>query len=491
MYRLVLYFLIALCVLAAVLGLFGVLPYSPLAILISVIFITLVSLVTNDIFAVVFKAPKNVESVYITALILVLIITPLQAGQYMAYFPLAFWASVWAMASKYIFAIKRKHIFNPAAFAVALTSVTISQSATWWVGTMPMVFLVFVGGALIVRKIKRADLVVSFLATALVFIYGAVILQDGLFTALSNSALQSVSEKALLYSPLFFFAFIMLTEPLTTPPTRKLRIVYGILVGCMFVPSFHIGSFYFTPEIALLVGNIFVYIVSPKQKLLLTLRKKVQVAAGVYDFWFTKNQKFAFAPGQYLEWTLATKSKNDARGNRRYFTIASSPTENDLAIGVKFYSPSSTFKNELLLLKEGDTIVASQLAGDFTLPKDPQQKLVFISGGIGVTPFRSMIKYLTDKNERRPIVHFYANKTEDDIAYRDIFDEAEKKVGIRTIYTIGRITTELLTNEVPDLKDHIFYISGPRAMVDAFSATLKELGIPKRHVKTDYFPGFA
>ena len=120
---------------------------------------------------------------------------------------------------------------------------------------------------------------------------------------------------------------------------------------------------------------------------MLRLKEKVQLAPDIYDFIFVPTRKFAFAPGQYMEWTLG-HDEPDSRGNRRYFTLASSPTENTLRLGVKFYQQSSSFKSALLAMDQQSEIVAAQVAGDFVLPDDPRQKCVFIAGGIGITPFR-------------------------------------------------------------------------------------------------------
>ena len=131
MYRLVLYYLIFLVVVAFLLSVFNVISYDPFSLALSVAFLLAVSAITNRIFSNIFRVPANVESVYITALILALIITPIQS-----YGDLWFlaWAAVLANASKYIVTIRGKHLFNPAAFAVALTYFTINQSASWWVG---------------------------------------------------------------------------------------------------------------------------------------------------------------------------------------------------------------------------------------------------------------------------------------------------------------------------------------------------------------------
>ena len=275
-------------------------------------------------------------------------------------------------------------------------------------------------------------------------------------------------------------------------------------MGFLFAPEVHVGSFYVTPELAMLMGNVFSYIVSPKANLLLTLKAKMQVAPDVWDFIFVPARKLAFAPGQYMEWTLAHDDPDD-RGNRRFFTLASSPTEDTVRLGVKFYEASSSLKQALLTLKPNDEIMASHLAGDFVLPKDTRQKCVFIAGGIGITPFRSMIQYLLDTYQWRSIVLFYANKSARDIVYKSLFDKAQRVLGMKTVYTltdprgvppgwrgsVGRLTPQMIKAEVPDYYDCLFYISGPARMVDSTKDTLHQLGVRESHIKTDYFSGLA
>ncbi len=491
MYRLVLYYLIALVVAASSLSFFGILPFTMLSLLLSTAILLAVSWVTNWIFAKVFKVQTNIESVYISALILVLIIKPIQSLHDL---PFLFWAAVWAMASKYILAWDRKHIFNPVAFGVTLTALVGIGSASWWVGTLWMLPWVLIGGVLVVRKLQRADLIVSFFLVVL-----GLILSIGV---LKGNDVLTLAEKTIAETPLLFFAFIMLTEPLTTPPTRILQIIYGGLVGFLFIPQIHIGSLYTTPELALLGGNIFAYLVSPKEKLLLKLKEKIRVAPDIYDFVFVSDRKVFFDPGQYMEWTLGHKSP-DSRGNRRYFTIASSPTEDTIRMGVKFYPKSSSFKKTLLGLNPGSEVIAGQRAGDFTLPKDPDQKMVLIAGGIGITPFRGMLKYLLDTNQKKQdIVLFYANKTASEFVYSDVLNQASEKLGVRVIYAltdqvpsgwkgeVGRINAQKIEKYASDFKSRVFYLSGPRLMVDSFTKVLKELGISGNQIKTDFFPGF-
>jgi len=496
MYRLILYYLLGMIGAAIVFSFFGILSFNPFNLLFSVLFFTSICLLSNDACAWAFDAPTNLESPYITALLLTLIIRPPASPWDLSYFTFAFWAAVWAMGSKYLFAIKKKHLFNPGAFAVAVMALTTGQSANWWVGTAPMLPIVLAGGILIIRKLRRADLAWSFLISALMSI-----IVFGMFQGLTFT---QIASKTILSAPLFFFLFVMLTEPLTTPPTRMLRIWYGALVGFLFAPWVHVGSLFSTPELALLAGNVFSYMVSPKQKLLLQLKEKVQVADGTFDFVFKPINPISYRPGQYMEWTLP-HGRADDRGNRRYFTVASSPTETEMRIGVKFYPRPSTFKQRMLDMKDGDRIVASQISGDFVMPQDSTQKLVFIGGGIGVTPFRSMLKYLTDRKEKRDIVFFYFTKFERDFAYREVFDAAAKIVGIKMLYILtepkevpkgwkglqGFMTPQLIEDQVHDYRERKFYISGPHAMVVANTAVLRDMGIPITNIKEDFFPGFA
>ncbi len=493
MYRLVLYVLIFLLGAAFFLSASGQLSYDPWALMFSVAFILGVSWITNRIFSRTFGVPANVELVYISALILALIITPVSSPGDLWFLG---WASVLAMASKYLLAPGGKHIFNPAAFAVALTYVTVNQSASWWVGTGPMLPFVLPAGLLIVRKLGRFDLVLSFLLTAL----GITLFVD-LFSATNFFA---TLQKILLYSPLLFFAFIILTEPLTTPPTRASRIIYGVIVGFLFAPQLHLGGVFVTPELAILLGNVYAFIVSPKSRLLLRVKERNRLTPDTYEFVFAAPPRFKFRPGQYMEWTLG-HDKPDDRGNRRYFTLASAPTEHNIRLAIKFYKNSSSFKRAMLSLNWDSVLMASQLAGDFVLPADPRQKCIFIAGGIGVTPFRSMIKYLLDRRERRPITLFYASTRVEDIVYKDVFDRAQAELGIRTVYTvsdnsnlpagwtgkIGRITPELIRATVPDYRNCIFYISGPRGMVDSFRDEISRLGASGLDIRTDYFAGLA
>jgi ferredoxin-NADP reductase/Na+-translocating ferredoxin:NAD+ oxidoreductase RnfD subunit len=491
MYRLVLYVLIGLIAIAVVLSFFTLLPFSPLSLLVSTVFLVIICWAANWILGSIFEVPTNIESAYITALILALIIDPVKSPGDLL-FP--GWAAILAMSSKYILALNNKHVFNPAAIAVVITSFALGESASWWVGTASMLPAVLLGGVLLVRKLHQGEMVSIFVVASLVTVC-IVSLLEGL-------SVTRELQQLLVESPLFFFAAIMLTEPLTVPPTQNLKRIYGLITGILFVPQIHVGPIYSTPELALVIGNVYSYIVSPRQKVVLRLKRKSRISSDIVDFVFKPSQRPAFEPGQYMEFTLA-HPKPDSRGNRRYFTLASSPTEDSLHLGVRFYANSSSFKRTLYRIDGRTKIIAGQIAGDFTLPRDPRQKLVFIAGGIGITPFRSMLKYLLDKNQRRDIALFYANKTADEIAYKDILSEAQTKLGIKVFYTltntqviprnwrglVGRIDERMIQQAVPDYQERTFYLSGPLDMVRAYEHILKNMGVKRDQIKTDFFPG--
>lgn len=492
MYRLILYFLISLLLLSVGFSFFHLLPYDPVFIIFQSLFLFFFCGFINDLFAKFFNAPTNFESTYITALILSLIITPAKTVNDYLFLALA---AVLAMASKYIFTINKKHIFNPIAVSMVITSFGLYKSASWWVGNLYLLPFVVMGGYLIVRKTQRENLTVTFLITT--------VLTISFFSLLRGSNILFVLDKVVLHTALFFFASVMITEPLTMPPTTSLQIFYGIILGIIYSPDIHIFKIYSTPELTLLVGNLYSYLVSPKEKLFLKIKEKIRLSADTFDFIFPLEKRLSFIPGQYMELTLA-HLKPDNRGNRRYFTLASSPTEDNIRFGIKFYDPSSTYKKTLLNIGQDDIVVASQIAGNFTLPEYKQKKLVFIAGGIGITPFRSMIKYLLDKNERRDIVIVYSNKYQSEIVYKDIFDEAQNKLNIKTVYTLtdttqlpmgwtgetGRVNSQMIQKEIPDFMARIFYLSGPHSMVCGFEEVLLQMNVKNNQIKTDFFPGF-
>lgn len=490
MYRMVLYGLLALAAVAIVLGVTGVLSYGAWSLIASLAIALGMSYASNHVFSALWKVPVNSESAAITGLILFFLFSPIVQPVDVGALALA---CVLAMASKFVLAFRGKHLFNPAAFAAASLGLTPLGGPIWWIGSASLLPAALIVGLLVVRKIRRAGMFVACVLASTVTIMA--------FDALQGTLSVDTLVQHLLSWPIVFFASIMVTEPLTTPPRRNERLAYGAFVGALSSWPIVLGPVFLTPELALLVGNLYSYAVGMRRRLLLRLREQRLIARDTYEYVFDVAPPLRFLPGQYLEWTLP-HVRPDTRGNRRYFTIASSPTEDGVRLGVKIGKERSSFKETLLAMKPGDTLYAGQTAGDFVLPRDPTRKLVFMAGGIGITPFRSMIAYLLDRQEQRDIVLFYGSRTVEDVAYGDLLAQAAQRIGLRTVSVLmqppeGDTTTPttvdatLIAAEVPDYRERTFYLSGPTGMVDAYKKILVDMGVRRAHIKTDYFPGFA
>jgi ferredoxin-NADP reductase len=332
-----------------------------------------------------------------------------------------------------------------------------------------------------------------------------------MFTTLAWSAIDGTPwrlawRQDVLESPAWFLAFVMLTEPVTMPPTKRLQVLYGLLAGVLVVPQLHLGRHYLTPELALVIANAAMIPFRSHAKRVLYAERAFQIGPGLVDFVYRVSPPLAFQPGQYMEWTL-DHDQADSRGKRRYFTLASSPTEALLRVGVKIEeSGGSSFKHALAAhASRRVPIVASLVSGDFTLPSDPDRKLAFIAGGIGVTPFRSMIKYLTDTGEDRDVVLLYANRRFEEIVYRNVFEAAEQTFRFRPVYVlsdpstapafwrgeVGRIDSAMIARQIPDFDERLFYISGSPSLVQTTRSALRDLGVKPDQIKTDYFSGLA
>ena len=157
---------------------------------------------------------------------------------------------------------------------------------------------------------------------------------------------------------------------------------------------------------------------------------------------------------------------------------------------VKHPNPASSFKRTLDELTPGDTILAAHLAGDFTLPKDKSKKLALLAGGVGITPFRSMIKYLVDSGERRDVILLYSANTPDELSFTNLFRQAEP-AGIQARFvTEGRLDDAKIAELLPDYRQRTFYLSGPYPFVHGVQAALLQLGVGQSQIITDFFPGY-
>lgn len=222
-----------------------------------------------------------------------------------------------------------------------------------------------------------------------------------------------------------------------------------------------------------------------------------EVAANIRTFWFRPERPARYVAGQFTELRLPHDNE-DSRGNKRWFTLSSSPTEELLSITTKYAGDnSSSFKKALFDLKPGNEVTLADPMGDFVLPKDASVPLVFVAGGIGVTPMRSMVKYVLDSGEKRDIQLIYAANSLEEVAFRDLFEQ----YGLKPSYVInnpppnwngqsGKLSPERILSIAGDLNGKLSYFAGPEPMVESFLKGLKNLGVNKHRLVADYFPNY-
>jgi len=208
-----------------------------------------------------------------------------------------------------------------------------------------------------------------------------------------------------------------------------------------------------------------------------------------------------YSAGQYLFVTIRI-GEHEAE---HHFTISSSPTETEKAGYLEFTKriTTSDYSQALDRMKPGDWARLEGPEGDFTLPSK-RAKLAFLSGGIGITPLRSMLRYIADKGLEHNVVLIYGNSDWENIAFRDELDGiASTHTGIRVEYVLsgpdvppgwkgkkGHITNQTVVEVMPDYKERTFYISGPLKMVLSLEEQLRDIDVPEKQIKRDYFPGY-
>jgi ferredoxin-NADP reductase/nitrite reductase/ring-hydroxylating ferredoxin subunit len=258
------------------------------------------------------------------------------------------------------------------------------------------------------------------------------------------------------------------------------------------------------------------------------LEKQKFEATDVMSFRFSKQQQgkqaddgqssfLDYTAGQYAFFDIGGVH-NDSRGPIRHFTISSSPTEDFVMITTRIRD--TPYKKRLSSLEEDTIVKVRGPQGKFVLHVDYSKPAVFLSGGIGVTPFRSMIKYATDKQLPIKIVMFDSNRNQENTLFKREFDEyVNINRNLKIVYTIteeeeqgaqdttlsssptrqqwtgerGRIDKDMLTKHLTDdeIKNSIFYTCGPPGMIKAMQDIIQnDLKIPKDRIKVEEFTGY-
>ena len=223
----------------------------------------------------------------------------------------------------------------------------------------------------------------------------------------------------------------------------------------------------------------------------LKLIEKKQETPDVTSFIFTPSEPLSWKAGQYLHYVLHHKPTDD-RGSDRWFTNSAAPFENHVRITTRINpDKGSSFKKKLMSLELGKNIEISVVEGDFTVD-DPNQEHVFIAGGIGITPFRSILVQLNHDKAPINVTLLYSNRDQN-VVYKDELEAVAQQnpnFKIHYIFSPEHIDEKKMRELIPDLQKPIFYISGPEPMVDALGDTLKHMGIQEDHLKQDWFPGY-
>ncbi len=215
-------------------------------------------------------------------------------------------------------------------------------------------------------------------------------------------------------------------------------------------------------------------------------------AGDAVSFIFEPQEPMSWIAGQFLVYFLPHENE-DIRGRQRYFTISSAPFENHVMLTTRIFQENpSTFKQALIKLEQGDLVDVKGPDGDFVL-NDPNKYYVFIAGGIGITPFRSIINQLNHEQKPLNIELLYANKTDDFVFKEELENLSSRNSNFHIRYVVSpeHIDQKYIEQNVENYKEKIFYVSGPEPMVEAFDKMLKQdMKLKEENVKTDYFPGY-
>jgi ferredoxin-NADP reductase len=232
------------------------------------------------------------------------------------------------------------------------------------------------------------------------------------------------------------------------------------------------------------------------------IKEKTEVAKGtlmvVFDL---QGEEVDFVPGQYFWVELPNRGHDDERGLRRHISIVVSPNDRGV-LGLATRIRDSAFKRTLSELEVGDEVIVEEPKGDFHLPEDTSKEYVFIAGGIGITVFRSMLRYVAEEGLPYRITLLYSNRDRESTAFMDELEELESRIdGLRVVYTMTdddgwdgesrRIDPAFIRDHVgSDLAGYTFIVAGPPDMVNGVADQLEAEGLPEEQVLRSRFAGY-
>jgi len=230
--------------------------------------------------------------------------------------------------------------------------------------------------------------------------------------------------------------------------------------------------------------------------------EKREVARGtllvVFDL---LDEEVEFTPGQYFFVTLLDPPYDDERGARRHFSVVTSPNERG-RLGFCTRLRESAFKRSLAELPVGAEAEVEQPKGSFLLPEATNQPYVFLAGGIGITVFRSMLRYIAEEDLPHRVTLIYSNRDRESTPFLEELSELEgARANFDLVLTMTedaswngetrRIGPELLRDHLgDDLPSYAYLVAGPPGMVDSLVATLRAAEVPEERVSADRFSGY-
>jgi ferredoxin-NADP reductase/Na+-translocating ferredoxin:NAD+ oxidoreductase RnfD subunit len=488
MYRLVLIVLLVLALAALIGTIAGAVPFSPLAVVVDVVIAVGVGYGANRLFAAIWGIRPHGDSAVVTGLLVFCLFWPVLDGPDILALVLAVVA---ATASKYVLAWRGRHIFNPAATGAVVVTVAHVGGATWWVATPFLLPVIVIGGALVLYRVRAFD-VAGLVVLITVPGTAAILVATG-------TPLKDAVEVAIASYPYLFFAAFMVSEPLTLPPRRRQRLLVGAVIGVVALLPLHLGWIAMAPEIALIVGNAVAFAFGPRRRVRLTLVERRALPGAIGDLTFRPESPLRFLAGQYVELSLPHGGQ-DGRGARRMFSAASRPGAPELRIVTRWSRHSSSFKKRLETLQPGEAIAGSSVGGDFLLPRKADVPLLWIAGGVGITPFASFADELAARAEHRDVVLVQVVHGEGDLLFAPLFDAAGVRVLVvgpeelipvlpaGWVHAADDLARLDLKRHVPDARSRTAFVAGSPAVVDAARRAARSAGV--RRVRRDRFLGY-
>lgn len=484
LYRLTAILLLIVVAYSFVAAFIGWLDFDPLAMLVTLLILVSVTTLLSWVFGNTLVGSVNPESPMITGMILFLILRPTLDGEELIWIGAA---AVLAAISKFLIVWRARHIFNPVAISVSILTLFNLYPAAWWVANPYMLPVVAVVGLILWWRMAR-------MRSTLLF---WVAYFGGLAAAYYylGASIQEALQIALYSSPIAFIASFMIIEPLTAAPRGKQRALLNLIAGLAMSLPLWLGEYmwWLSPEVVIVAVNLLAFLVSGRVGISLTLTRRVEVANSIFEYHFSPKRALKYQSGQFLE--LQLNHAADIRGNRRMFSLSSSPESSEISIAMRHEQPSSTFKLALAELQPGAEVVATGIAGDFIIPKSEPQ--LFIAAGVGITPFLSVLR---GSDSARNVVLLYMVRSASEIAWADVLADAKITVLLRCPENPGNLppswrwignpplTKAILRGNITDINKRRAYISGSSEMLRIVRKALRGTGV--KGVKSDVFLGY-